>query len=275
MIVTLLGTRGSLGRAGGSTLRYGGDTSSVKVEDGSGSVMMLDAGSGISRLEIPAGTRRIDVMLTHLHMDHIQGLGFFRPLFDPTIATHIWGPVSTTKSLAQRLTRYLSPPLFPVLLRDLPNTHVHDVHPGTFAVGGYAVTADLVCHPGPTLAFRVEEEGSSFAYMPDHEVALGVEDFPHEPEWTSGFGIAEGVDVLIHDTQYTDEEYELRVGWGHSTLRHAVAFSDLAQVGKLITFHHDTEHSDEWLDRRVEKAIASLNPDFELISGTVDLEIEV
>ncbi len=83
------------------------------------------------------------------------------------------------------------------------------------------------------------------------------------------------MDVLIHDTQYTDEEYEQRVGWGHSTLRHAIAFSDLAGVRKLITFHHDTEHSDEWLDRRVEKAIATLHPDTEVISGTVDLSVEV
>ena len=275
MIATLRGTRGSLGRAGDSTVRYGGDTSSIQVTGSRGLILVLDAGSGASRVQIPPSTERVDILLTHLHMDHIQGMGFFRPLFDPAIECHVWGPVSTTQTLHQRLSRYMSPPLFPVRLRDLPDLHVHDVHPGAFEIGEFTIHADLVCHPGPTLGFRLEDSGEALSYLPDHEPALGERSFPGDPAWTSGFGLAEGARVLIHDTQYTDDEYGARVGWGHSTMRQAIAFGEMAGVGTLVTFHHDPEHSDEWLDRRAEKAVAALSPHAAVIAGLADVEIEI
>ncbi len=275
MRAVLRGTRGSLGRAGDHTVRYGGDTSAIELTGSRGSVLVLDAGSGASRVVVPPDTVRVDVLLTHLHMDHIQGLGFFGPLFDPDIETHIWGPVSTTMTLHQRLSRYLSPPLFPVRLRDLPTTLVHDVHPGSFEVGEFTIRADLVCHPGPTMGFRLEDGGTSLTYIPDHEPALGNRSFPGDPAWTSGFGLAEAADVLIHDTQYTDDEYGSRIGWGHSTIRHAIDFAEMAGVGRLVTFHHDPNHTDEWLDRRAEKAVAEIRPRVKVIAGLADVEIEV
>ncbi len=275
MRAVLRGTRGSLDRAGDHTVRYGGDTSAIELTGSRGSVLVLDAGSGASRVVVPPDTVRVDVLLTHLHMDHIQGLGFFGPLFDPDIETHIWGPVSTTMTLHQRLSRYLSPPLFPVRLRDLPTTLVHDVHPGSFEVGEFTIRADLVCHPGPTMGFRLEDGGTSLTYIPDHEPALGNRSFPGDPAWTSGFGLAEAADVLIHDTQYTDDEYGSRIGWGHSTIRHAIDFAEMAGVGRLVTFHHDPNHTDEWLDRRAEKAVAEIRPRVKVIAGLADVEIEV
>ncbi len=249
MKVTLWGTRGSLASAGPNTVRYGGDTACVQVEGPDGEVIILDAGSGVRSVgEVVAGASRIDVLLTHLHMDHIQGLGFFGPIFDPHVETHIWGPPSATLSLAERLSRYLSPPLFPVHLRDLPNTVLHDVERGGFPIGSIRVAADLVCHPGTTLGFRLEAGGSSLAYLPDHEPALGVAAFPDEAEWTSGSSLIAGVDLMIHDVQYTDAEYQARVGWGHSTLRQASALATRARVGTLVSFHHDPSHSDDMLD---------------------------
>ena len=122
MKLTLWGTRGSLASGGPDTVRYGGDTAAIELRGSGGEFVVLDAGSGIRPIgeQVPDGTERIDILLTHLHMDHIQGLGFFAPLFDSTVDVHIWGPGSTTLGLHQRLTRYLSPPLFPVMLRDLP-----------------------------------------------------------------------------------------------------------------------------------------------------------
>ena len=116
MRVTLLGTRGSMPAPGRATAHYGGNTPSVAVCANDGTQLVLDAGTGICRLvgDIPQSTTRIDILLTHLHMDHIQGLGFFGPLYHPGIAIHIWGPASSTLPLDSRLTRYLSPPLFPV-----------------------------------------------------------------------------------------------------------------------------------------------------------------
>lgn len=269
MKVTLWGTRGSVGRSGPETVIFGGDTSAVEVRGPAGEVLILDAGSGLVRIGslIEKSVWRIDVLLTHLHLDHIQGLGFFEPLFERQVETHVWGPVSTTLHLAERLSRYLSPPLFPVRLRDLPALHLHDVEPGTSWIGPFCITADLVCHPGPTLGYRIAEGSNTFAYLPDHEPALGNRDFPGEPEWTSGYDLAAGVDLLIHDAQYTDDEYGQRQGWGHSSLRQAMAFAELAEVETLVTFHHDPEHSDGMLHRMCEVARAERDLPFRLVPG--------
>lgn len=249
MKVKLNGTRGSVGRAGPTTLRYGGDTSSVEVTRDDGSVLILDAGSGVVHADSANATSgRIDILLTHLHMDHIQGLGFFQPLFEPDVEVHMWGPVSTTKPLNARLARYLSPPLFPVRLRDLPSVTVHDLAPGVVEIGSFTVAADFVVHPGQTYGFRIETGGKTLAYLPDHEPALGLGRLPSDPRWTSGYDLAADADVLIHDAQYTDTEYPDRVGWGHSTLEQAVDFAEMANVGRLVTFHHEPAHSDEQID---------------------------
>ncbi len=250
MRVKLNGTRGSVGRAGPETVRYGGDTSSIEVTSGGGASLVLDAGSGVVHADAATVTSgRIDILLTHLHMDHIQGLGFFRPLFEPDVEVHMWGPVSTTKSLTARLGRYLSPPLFPVRLRDLPSVTVHDLAPGTVEIGSFTVTAAFIIHPGQTYGYRIAADGRTLAYLPDHEPALGLGRVPTDPRWTSGYALAEGVDVLIHDAQYTDDEYSGRIGWGHSTLTQALDFAELAEVGRLVTFHHEPNHSDEEIDQ--------------------------
>jgi ribonuclease BN (tRNA processing enzyme) len=243
-----------VGRAGPGTVRYGGDTSSVEVTSNEGATLILDAGSGVVHADVAdVKTGRIDVLLTHLHMDHIQGLGFFSPLFEPGVEVHMWGPVSTTKSLTARLARYLSPPLFPVRLRDLPSLTVHDLAPGTVQIGPFSVTAEFVVHPGQTYGYRIEADSRTLAYLPDHEPALGTGRIPDDPRWTSGYALAKRVDVLIHDAQYTNTEYPDRVGWGHSTLEQAVDFAELAEVGRLVTFHHEPAHSDEEIDRHHEE----------------------
>ena len=276
MRVTLWGTRGSVARAGMQTVRYGGDTSVVEVEGSDGTRLILDGGSGMMRVTPGLGSfcERIDVLLTHLHMDHIQGLGFFYPLRDPDIETHIYGPVSTTLGLRDRLALYLSPPLFPVRLRDLQSVQFHDVGPGSFEIGPFTITADLIIHPGPTLGYRIEENGAAMAYLPDHEPALGHREFPAPAEWTSGFDLIRDVDLLIHDAQYTEDEYQARVGWGHSTLSQTVALAAQANVKTLVTFHHDPEHSDEMLDEQLKDALEQDLP-LELVPGRAGSAFEL
>jgi phosphoribosyl 1,2-cyclic phosphodiesterase len=256
MRVTLFGTRGSLAAPGPETVGYGGNTPAVQVCGDDGTLLVIDAGTGIRRLGagVAPGTTRIDILLTHLHMDHIQGLGFFAPLYNPAIDIHIWGPASSTQSLVARLSRYLSPPLFPVHLRDLPRVTCHELPRPPFIVGGLRISTALVCHPGPTIGYRIESGGSAMTFLSDHEPALGLRDgrWP-EPAWISGYDLAAGTDLLIHDAQYTDAEYERCVGWGHSTYRHATEFALAVGAKEFVPFHHDPAHDDTMLDRLLDE----------------------
>lgn len=275
MRIRLWGTRGSIASAAPDTIRYGGDTSAIELRSDNGRLFILDAGSGIRPLGAQLGEeRRVDILLSHLHMDHVQGLPFFQPLLDPAVEVHLWGPMSTTRNLEARLARYLSPPLFPMRVRDLQRAHFHDVPPSTFRIDSLTITADLVTHPGTTLGYRIEEGSTSLAYMPDHEPALGTAEFPRESEWTSGFALAKGVEILIHDSQYTDEEYARRVGWGHTSFTQLSRFATLTGVPELITFHHDPFHSDDFLDE-THTSLSSSADGFVVTPGKVGLTREI
>ena len=277
MRVTLWGTRGSLAAPGPETVRYGGNTACVEVRGKRNALLVLDAGTGIQRLgaTVRDGRGRIDLLLTHLHMDHIQGLGFFEPLYERGREIHIWGPPSPTLDLRTRLARYLSPPLFPVRLRDLPcRLTLHNVPPERFEVGGLEVEAALVCHPGSTVGYRISEGTRSLAYLPDHEPALGLREFPGEPEWTSGFDLAAGADLLIHDAQYTTEEYQKRVGWGHSSMRDAIAFATVAGARRFVPFHHDPTHDDAMLEG-IDSVVRTGDLPFGFVAGTEGATFEV
>jgi phosphoribosyl 1,2-cyclic phosphodiesterase len=276
MRVTLWGTRGSLASPGSETERFGGNTACVEVRDHGDSVLVLDAGTGIRRLgaSIDPSIRRVDILLSHLHMDHIQGLGFFAPLYLPDVEVHIWGPASTTHGLQTRLSRYLSPPFFPVHLRDLKcRLQLHEVPCGTFEIGPFQVFAALVCHPGPTVGYRISSGAGTLAYLSDHEPALGVPEFPLEPEWTSGFPVAVDADLLIHDAQYRADEYPDHVGWGHSAFDDVLRFAALARVRHLVTFHHDPSHSDSDIEAML--AAAPANLPFQLSAGAEGATFEL
>ena len=278
MNVTFYGTRGSLATPGHATQRYGGNTACVLVRGEDGSALVLDAGTGIraAARSLSRDVRRVDILLTHLHMDHIQGLGFFGPLYNPAMEVHIWGPASATLSLRARLMRYLSAPLFPVPLRDLPcKLMLHEVPAATVRVGEFEITTNLVCHPGPTVGYRVSTPGGVLAYMSDHEPALGRNALRLPAHWTSGQALAEDADLLIHDAQYTDAEYATRVGWGHSSIAHALEFAALAQAKHLVAFHHDPAHDDVTLDRLTAEAIAQAAPAFAVTAAAEGAVFEV
>ena len=271
MKITLWGTRGSLASPGPENRRYGGNTSCAEVRGGDGTLLVLDAGTGIRRLgdAVEPGVKRIDLLLTHLHLDHIQGLGFFQPLYRPGLEVHIWGPRSSNLDLATRLSRYFSTQLFPVRIGDLPShPMLHDVPLAPFQIGALTITADFVCHPGPTLGFRIAENHTFVTYLPDHEPALGALHLPDDPQWMSGLDLAADADLLIHDAQYSDAEYPAHLGWGHSALSHAIDFATMAGVRRLVTFHHDPAQSDALLDRQVDEARKTCRLPFELVPGT-------
>ena len=167
--------------------------------------------------------KRVDLLITHLHTDHIEGLRFFGPFWDPDVEFRIWGPPAPTKGLEQRLAPFFSPPYFPVHMRNVPSRpEFLEVSDQPWTIGSVTVSAALVKHPGPAVGYRIEDGGGSLAYLPVHEPGLGTDLATMDEAWISGLGVAHDVDLLIHDGQYTVPEYAARVGWGHSSIAHVV-----------------------------------------------------
>ena len=250
MRLKVWGARGSVPAPGPQMNRYGGNTSCVQLTLKSGEELILDAGTGIRNLGVDLTPgKRIHILLTHLHLDHIQGLMFFPPCFRPESEITIWGPSSPEASLEDRIARYISAPLSPVEVRELPCSVAFRDTPATeWEIGGAKIRAEAITHRGPTLGYRVSDGETTVAYIPDHEPALGAPLDGLEPEWISGFDLARGADLLIHDCQYTDEEYPGHVGWGHSAMSDTLTFARRVEARRLMLFHHDPLHADEFLD---------------------------
>lgn len=274
MKITLRGVRGSIPTFNPATQRYGGHTSCIEIDQDDW-LLILDAGSGITNLNFIGQRRyrRIDILLTHLHMDHIQGLVFYQPLYDTDVDVHIWGPSNPTQSLLSRLGRYFSPPFSPVYFKEVNcQLHVHEIGNSTFTMGPYQIESRYVIHPGPTVGYRVMAAGKIFTYIPDHEPALGRGRMSHSKRWLSGSDLAKEADILLHDGQYTLQEYQTKKGWGHSAMEDALEFGAIHDVGKMILMHHDPMHTDAQLDhiyRHLQSTVAHDFPYELAVEGTV------
>jgi phosphoribosyl 1,2-cyclic phosphodiesterase len=249
MKVTFWGVRGSIPTPGARMARYGGNTSCVEVGLSDGTTLILDAGSGIRELGIEAARDGdISILLTHLHLDHIQGLLFFPPLFDRERTVTVWGPPAFDGALLDRIARYMSAPLSPIEIRELPARVSFETASTSFQLGAARVEAALVSHRGPTLGYRITDGGRTLCYIPDHEPALGQSLDGCGSEWISGFALAHEADLLIHDCQYADAEYPDYLGFGHCAVGDALEFARRAGARRVALFHHDPTHDDERLD---------------------------
>jgi phosphoribosyl 1,2-cyclic phosphodiesterase len=256
MRVKFWGVRGSIPAPGPDTEAVGGNTSCLQVIGEDGSELILDAGSGIRDLtaEDLGHAKRLHILLTHLHLDHIQGLLFFAPLFDPEAQITVWGPPGRVP-LRRRLARYLSDPLSPIDIGELPARVSFENAPvDGWQVGELQLKAALVSHRGPTLGYRITGGDASLCYIPDHEPGLGLQLASAATNWISGHSLAHDATALIHDAQYTDQEYPARRGWGHSSISDMVAFAGRTRPGRLLMFHHDPTHDDRRLELLAEEA---------------------
>lgn len=249
ILVRIWGARGSVPCPGPKTVRYGGETACVELRCGP-HLLVFDGGSGIRELGRSlenAGPVEADVFLTHFHLDHILGLPFFKPAYGPDNRVHLHAArLDSSLSLKTILARMMSPPLFPVPI----DMYRADVDFRDFVAGdrlephpGLVVETRPLDHPGGACGYRVTWQGRSFAYVTDTE---HPRDGSLDPNVQA---LMAGADVAIYDATFTDDEYEVYRGWGHSTWRAGVRAADAAGVGTLLLFHHDPSHDDAAMDR--------------------------
>jgi phosphoribosyl 1,2-cyclic phosphodiesterase len=180
---------------------------------------------------------------------------FFAPLFYPAVKVTVWGPPAAGRALRERLARYISNPLSPIEIRDLPaRVTFKDVPTSPWRIGSINVKASLVAHRGPTLGYRLTNNATSLCYLPDHEPGVGMDLDNARHAWISGYALAADASLLIHDCQYTDAEYPAHRGWGHSSVSDAVAFAHRARSTRTLLFHHDPGHDDARLEAIGEEA---------------------
>jgi phosphoribosyl 1,2-cyclic phosphodiesterase len=277
MRVTFHGVRGSTPCQSDDIRRYGGNTSCVSVDAPGQAPLLLDMGTGLRYYgkRVPVDELfRGNCLLTHLHWDHVQGLPFFAPLLREGSSLDVYGPAQDDgRTLEDVVSVTIRPPLFPVSVDELPGSVTfHDTADTEFAIGDYNVTARLVPHLGPTLGFRVEFDGHSVAYLSDHQQpfdgSFSVAPGPME--------LVEGVDLLIHDAQYTQTEFAAKSTWGHCTIDYAVWLAAEAGVKRLALFHHDPARRDDDLDELLQCATAAgERRGVEVIAASEGLVVEV
>ena len=284
--VTFWGARGSIPTPGPTTARYGGNTPCIAIQgEGSASnrLVVLDAGTGIrplGQLLSTNGSHRIDILVSHTHWDHIQGLPFFAPFFRPQNQVRIWGAKQGEVDLEVILRQQMNPVVFPVPLDKLAaELKVRHVDTGTFEIEGFSVQAMRLRHPGTTLGFRLtpKDGGASMAYVTDNELGPGG-DYDVGPNWRRDFvRFLTGVDLLVHDAMFTPEELERHRGWGHSSNLEAVTLAAEAGAKRLVLFHHRPEHDDAAVDRLLEQAIeaAARAGRIEVTAATEGMELNL
>ena len=254
--VRFWGVRGSIACSGPRTARYGGNTSSLEVRCGD-QLLLFDAGTGMRYLGKALEETRLDadIYFTHTHFDHVCGLPFFRPLFQPQNHFRLWaGHLRGAMTLRRVLAEFMMSPLFPVppevfrsTLEYRDFTAGETLQPGN----GISMRTAPLNHPDGATGYRVDYQGRSLCYVSDTEHVPGSLD-------RNVLGLIADADVVVYDCMYTDDEYRRYVGWGHSTWQEGIRLCKEARAKRMVVFHHDPDHDDDMLDdiaREVERAL--------------------
>lgn len=249
--VRFWGVRGSFPCPGPANQRYGANTACISLEAPHQPVLLLDLGTGLSAFGSNGVSARqpfrASALVTHLHLDHVQGLPFFPPIHVPGTRLDIYGPRQDSGSLQEAFARLVAPPYFPVHLADLPaEIEFHEVANDRLRIGELDITVRPVPHPGPTVGYRISGPGFALAYISDHQAPSGSSDVAD-----AVLELCHGVDLLVHEAQYTNEEFSRRQEWGHCTVDYALLVARTSRVRRLCLFHHDPARSDDELDALV------------------------
>jgi diguanylate cyclase (GGDEF)-like protein len=283
--VRFWGTRGSVPAPGANTVRYGGNTSCVEVRAGDGTVIVLDCGTGARALglhlarSVPA-PMRLNLFIGHTHWDHIQGFPFFVPAFTPGIELNIYAPAGFQHGLEEAMAGQMEYSYFPVRLSELRSRiHFTELEEGFFRIGDVLVETLYLNHTAPTIAYRMTCRGATLAYTTDHEPFWwkpgGISDHPGD---RAHVAFLRGADLVIHDAQYSEEEYASKLGWGHSPAEYATDVALAAGAQRLALFHHDPIHDDaalERLERTCRERAARAGGGLEVFAAAEGMELAI
>ena len=277
MQLSFFGVRGSTPSPSDANRRYGGNTATIVLERAGADPIVFDLGTGLrpwGQMQPADGSFRGTALVTHIHWDHIQGLPFFGPALRAGSELDVYAPVQSEGALEDVFNDFMRPPYFPVQYSDLPGTiRFHEVEDHDFEIGSAKVKVRPVPHCGPTVGYRVDCDGASVAYISDHQAPLALDSVAD-----SVLELADGVDLLIHDAQYTSEEFCLKAHWGHCTMDYALLVAREAGARRLCLFHHDPAHSDDDLDRlhgELRARAAECDAPAEVISAREGLQIQL
>ena len=279
MIITCWGSRGSIPVSGKEYIKYGGDTTCIEILTGSGDVIIVDAGTGIRRLGnklIQEGVHRYNLIFTHAHWDHIMGLPFFKPLFSSQTKIKVFRCPYADMYAENLITRVLTPPHFPVKYSDLSAEFTYEEGcPHQFQIGSVKVVPIHLSHPNGGRGYKFIEGDKSFVFLSDNELGFI---HPHGLALKDYVTFSRNTDLLIHDAEFTPEEYRRYIEWGHSSYADAIKLASLAGVKKLGLFHLNQDRTDDAMDEIVEvcrQEIARQGFNFDCLAIGSDMSFEI
>ena len=279
MKIKVWGCRGSLPTPGRDMERYGGNTTCLEIRLNDGTVVVVDAGSGIralgDRLVREHELADLYLILTHAHWDHLSGFPFFRPAFSSRFTIRVLGGPRAKRVLRGYLAHQMQPPYFPVPFDAMKARFEFLPRRAKAAIGSATLSFIPLNHPNGGYGFEIAEDGRTFVFLTDNEL-----DFAHEGGLSREeyIGLCRDADLLMHDAQYTDQEVESKRGWGHSTFSSATELAIQAGVGRFGVFHHDPAHTDDEIDRCVamcHSRIAQANSSVECFGVQEEMELVV
>ena len=279
MLIRCWGARGSIPVSGPEYLKYGGDTTCLEIRTADDAIIIVDAGSGIRRLGnrlLAEGRFEYSMVFTHSHWDHILGFPFFKPIYRKEAFIHMCGCPFNEESVKEMIAKVMSSPNFPVDYNNVrAQISYQESCQSSFAVRSLTIDPIRASHPNSGIGYKFSEHGKTFVFLTDNEL---THRHPGGLDFADYVRFAAGADLLFHDSEFTEEEYRTKKGWGHSTYRAALQLALDAGVKKFGLFHHNQERTDEALDEIADncrKIVAGRGSSLECFAVREGMEIRL